>query len=57
MVPWVYSILIGTLSKPRWRRQRGRDETKDLTSSTIAQSERAFLNCAHFFAVLCKIAT
>ena len=36
MVPWVYSILIGTLSKLRWRRQRGRDETKDLTSSTLA---------------------
>ena len=46
------SLIVGTFSKPRRRRQRGSSKKKDLKSRTIAQ-----LVCLHFSAVLCKITT
>ena len=49
------SLIVGTFSKPRRRRQRGSSKKKDLKSRTIAQL--VFSKCVHFSAVLCKITT
>ena len=37
---WRPRMILGTLSKPRWGRQRGHGKTKDLIGRTIAQLVR-----------------
>ena len=37
---WRPRMILGTLSKPRWGRQRGHGKTKDLIGRTIAQHVR-----------------